>query len=50
MVEQYIESQKEKAWGGKGRPPGDLARLQAYHREVLDADHVRLQGGDPETT
>ena len=27
----------------------DLARLQAYHREVLDADYVRLQSGDPET-
>ena len=50
MVEQYIESQKEREWGGKGRPPRDLARLQAYHREALDADHVMLQGGDPETT
>ena len=28
---------KEKAWGGKGRPPRDLERLQRYHREVLDA-------------
>ena len=34
MVEAYIESQKEKEWGGRGRPPKDLARLQAYHREV----------------
>ncbi len=32
MVEQYIESQKEKEWGGIGRPPRDLERLQAYHR------------------
>ena len=32
MVEQYIESQKEKEWGGRGRPPRDLERLQAYHR------------------
>lgn len=50
MVEQYIENQKEKAWGGKGRPPKDLARLQAYHREVLDADYVRLQSGDSKTS
>ena len=34
MVERYIESQKEKEWGGRGRPPRDLKRLQAYHREV----------------
>ncbi len=38
MVEQYIESQKEKEWGGKGRPPRDLERLQAYHREVTGAE------------
>ena len=49
MVEQYIESQKERAWSGKGRPPKDLLRLQAYHREAVDADHVRLRGGDSET-
>lgn len=39
QVGQYIESQKEKAWGGKGRPPRDLERLQRYHREVLGPDH-----------
>ena len=49
MVEQYIESQKERAWSGKGRPPKDLLRLQAYHREAVDADHVRLRGRDSET-
>lgn len=38
QVEKYIESQKEKAWGGKGRPPRDLERLQSYHREVLGKD------------
>lgn len=36
MVEQYIESQKEKEWGGRGRPPRDLERLQAYHRGLTD--------------
>ena len=36
MVEQYIESQKEKEWGGKGRHPRDLERLQAYHREYIN--------------
>ncbi len=40
QVEEYIRSQKEKAWGGKGRPPRDLERLQRYHREVLGADHA----------
>ena len=51
QVEQYIESQKEKAWGGKGRPPRDLERLQAYHREVLgDEGDILIQGGDPETS
>ena len=50
MVEEYLESQKEKEWGGKGRPPRDLARLQAYHRGIRDAGHVKLQGGDPETS
>ena len=38
QVERYIESQKEKEWGtpGKGgRPPRDLEKLQAYHKEVL---------------
>ena len=49
QVEKYIESQKEKEWGGKGRPPRDLARLQAYHREITDADNIKLQSGDPET-
>ena len=34
MVERYIESQKEKEWGGVGRPPKDLERLQAYHRAL----------------
>ena len=38
MVEQYIESQKEKEWSGKGRPPRELERLQAYHREVTGRD------------
>ena len=46
----YIESQKEKEWGGRGRPPKDLARLQAYHRGMTDADHIKLQSGDPETS
>ena len=50
QVEHYIESQKEKEWGGIGRPPRDLARLQAYHREVLDADYIKLRSGDPEIT
>ena len=50
MVEAYIESQKEKEWGGRGRPPKDLARLQAYHRGMTDADHIKLQSGDPETS
>ena len=42
QVEEYIESQKEKAWGGKGRPPRDLDRLTAYHREILHAGDVEL--------
>ena len=46
QVEEYIRSQKEKAWGGKGRPPRDLERLQRYHREVLDADHAVSRNGD----
>ena len=46
QVEEYIRSQKEKAWGGKGRPPRDLERLQRYHREVLDADHAMSRSGD----
>ena len=50
QVEQYIESQKEKAWGGRGRPPKDLERLQAYHREVLHEGDIFLQSGDPETS
>ena len=51
QVEQYIESQKEKAWGGRGRPPKDLERLQAYHREVLKCEgDIFLQSGDPETS
>ena len=51
QVEQYIESQKEKAWGGRGRPPKDLERLQAYHREVLKSEgDIFLQSGDPETS
>jgi REP element-mobilizing transposase RayT len=50
MVEAYIESQKEKEWEGRGRPPKDLARLQAYHRGMTDADHIKLQSGDPETS
>ena len=36
MVEQYLESQKETEWGGRGRPPRDLERLQAYHRGLAD--------------
>ena len=46
QVEEYIRSQKEKAWGGKGRPPRDLERLQRYHREVPDADHAVSRNGD----
>ena len=46
LLEEYIRSQKEKAWGGKGRPPRDLERLQRYHREVLDADHAVSRNGD----
>jgi putative transposase len=46
QVEEYIRSQKEKAWGGKGRPPRDLERLQRYHREVPDADHAMSRNGD----
>jgi putative transposase len=38
MVEHYIESQKEKKWGGIGRPPKDLEQLQAYHRQVTGND------------
>ena len=49
QVEEYIESQKEKEWGGKGRRPRDLARLNAYHREITDAGNIKLQSGDPET-
>lgn len=36
MVEQYIESQREKEWAGVGRPPKDLEQLQAYHRGLQD--------------
>ena len=46
QVEEYIRSQKEKAWGGKGRPPRNLERLQRYHREVPDADHAMSRNGD----
>lgn len=50
QVEQYIESQKEKAWSGKGRPPRELERLQAYHREVLgDEGDLLIRDRDPET-
>jgi len=49
QVEEYIRSQKEKEWGGKGRRPRDLERLQAYHREIIDEGDIRLQSGDPET-
>ena len=49
QVEAYIESQKEKPWGGTGRPPRDLERLQAYHRGISDADNVSVQSGNPET-
>ena len=38
MVEQYLESQREKEWGGIGRPPRDLERLQAYHRERTETE------------
>ena len=41
MVEQYIESQKEKEWGGRGRPPRDLERLQAYHRGLGNEECIR---------
>ena len=39
MVEQYIESQKEKEWAGIGRPPKDLERLQAYHRGIIKEEN-----------
>ena len=42
QVEHYIESQKERLWEGKGRPPRDLERLNAYHREILDAGNSEL--------
>ncbi len=50
QVERYIESQKEKAWGGRGRPPRDLERLQRYHREAEDADRIGIRDRDPETS
>ena len=50
QVEHYIESQKEKEWGGKGRPPKDLDRLQAYHRGLQDERDVELQSGNTETS
>ncbi len=46
MVEQYIESQKEKEWGGIGRPPKDLEKLQEYHRGRPDESDIELQSGD----
>ena len=51
QVMSYIESQKEKQWGGPGRPPRDLERLMEYHRRGMElyADHSQLQGGDPTT-
>ena len=50
QVEHYIESQKEKVWNGKGRPPRELERLQAYHREVLsDESGLLVRDRDPET-
>ena len=50
QVTRYIESQKEKEWGGRGRPPRELKRLQAYHREITQhADNIKLRSGDPET-
>ena len=51
QVTSYIESQKEKQWGGPGRPPRDLERLKEYHRRGLEhhADHGQLQSGDPAT-
>lgn len=39
MVEHYIESQKETEWGGRGRPPRDLDRLQAYHRAFMEMEN-----------
>jgi hypothetical protein len=50
QVEHYIESQKEKEWGGKGRPPRDLERLQAYHRGLYNEGDVGLQSGNTETS
>lgn len=41
MVEKYIVDQKEKEWGGAGRPPRDLERLQAYHRSFLNSKNNR---------
>ena len=48
QAEEYIESQKEKEWGGRGRRPRDIERLQAYHREIANAGDIKLQSGDPE--
>ena len=42
QVERYIESQKEKEWSGRGRPPRELEKLNAYHREILDAGRIEL--------
>ena len=50
QVKRYIESQKETEWGGKGRPPKDLARLQAYHRGLPDESNIELQSGNPKTS
>ena len=42
QVRHYIETQKEQAWQGIGRPPKDLEELQAYHRRRPDADNIEL--------
>ena len=50
QIEQYIESQKEKQWGGPGRPPRDVEQLKEYHRRLLEyEDRIELQGRDHKT-
>ena len=42
QVGHYIENQKEKEWTGRGRPPRELEKQNAYHREILDAGRIEL--------
>ena len=47
-VAEYIRSQQEKAWGGKGRRPREMERRPRYHSEVPDAEHaVSREGRQP---